>query len=209
MFLSQIFLVIYNIKVIDKIVIIYDILLVGDKMCNVKYIDKNTFEIRDDVFEVDDLIADTIILLNKKGYKTKYCCAGHNDKSIRTGLVNKQETEGDLLKRYDIDVITITKENEKFRIYFRPSSTDIYIMFDKDYLFKTLPKGFKKQGKWDKEKHDYSKTEFDTITMTLSYFNGHTRKTDEAIKEDIKLNNHLLYEWVKSLPDNYIVKDQK
>lgn len=75
-------------------------------------------------------------------------------------------------------------------------------MFDKDYLFETLPKGFKKQGKWDKEKHDYSKTEFDTITMTLSYFNGHTRKADEKIEKELELINKNLLRWAEELPNN-------
>src|SRR5699024_5601752 len=30
-----------------------------------------------DVVELDELIAPTIILLNQKGYFTKYCCSGH------------------------------------------------------------------------------------------------------------------------------------
>lgn len=30
-----------------------------------------------DVVELDELIAPTIILLNLKGYYTKYCCSGH------------------------------------------------------------------------------------------------------------------------------------
>lgn len=30
-----------------------------------------------DVVELDELIAPTIILLNQKGYITKYCCSGH------------------------------------------------------------------------------------------------------------------------------------
>lgn len=30
-----------------------------------------------DVVELDELIAPTIILLNQKGYTTKYCCSGH------------------------------------------------------------------------------------------------------------------------------------
>lgn len=49
-------------------------------------IDRSTFEVYSEVttpevekrsFECDDLIAPVISLLNKKGYKTKFCCAGH------------------------------------------------------------------------------------------------------------------------------------
>jgi len=32
-----------------------------------------------DVVEIDELLIPTIIELNKKGYKTKYCCSGHYD----------------------------------------------------------------------------------------------------------------------------------
>lgn len=44
---------------------------------NHKYIDIKTFDIIDDVFEVDEYIAEAISILNKKGYYTKYCCSGH------------------------------------------------------------------------------------------------------------------------------------
>ena len=44
---------------------------------NHKYINKETFEIVDNIFEVDEDIAETISILNKKGYYTKYCCSGH------------------------------------------------------------------------------------------------------------------------------------
>ena len=50
------------------------------------FIDSKTFkahseitvpEVEDRSFECDDLIAPIISLLNQKGYKTNYCCAGH------------------------------------------------------------------------------------------------------------------------------------
>ena len=34
-------------------------------------------EVESRSFECDELIAPVIELLNKKGYKTKFCCAGH------------------------------------------------------------------------------------------------------------------------------------
>ena len=52
------------------------------------FINKNTFRIhtnlsnyenRDDFFEVDELIAPIISILNLKGYKTRFCCSGHYD----------------------------------------------------------------------------------------------------------------------------------
>lgn len=36
--------------------------------------------------EIDELIAPIISILNKKGYKTEYCCSGHFDRS-RTYIV--------------------------------------------------------------------------------------------------------------------------
>ena len=50
-------------------------------MCNDKIINLETYEIIDDNSKfiiVDSLIADTIVLLNKLGYKTTYCCSGHS-----------------------------------------------------------------------------------------------------------------------------------
>lgn len=49
------------------------------------YINKKDFSIMQsinellvkDYFECDDLMAPAISLLNKKGYKTKFCCSGH------------------------------------------------------------------------------------------------------------------------------------
>lgn len=34
-----------------------------------------------DVCEVDDLIIDAVMVLNKKGWTTEYSCSGHNDES--------------------------------------------------------------------------------------------------------------------------------
>lgn len=41
------------------------------------YSEVTTPEVEQRSFECDDLIAPIISLLNKKGYKTKFCCAGH------------------------------------------------------------------------------------------------------------------------------------
>lgn len=55
------------------------------------YIDSKKFDIYQDIddkrikaslFNVDEFIAPIISILNKKGYKTEYCCSGHYDESI-------------------------------------------------------------------------------------------------------------------------------
>lgn len=41
--------------------------------------DKNTLSFKSpDLVEIDDLMILPVILLNKLGYKTKYCCSGHD-----------------------------------------------------------------------------------------------------------------------------------
>lgn len=46
-----------------------------------KYINTENFEVIENptFFEVDEEIAEAVCILNKKGYKTQYSCAGHND----------------------------------------------------------------------------------------------------------------------------------
>lgn len=48
------------------------------------YISYDDYEISKDPFEngfeVDDLIAPAISILNKKGYRTAFCCSGHPDR---------------------------------------------------------------------------------------------------------------------------------
>ena len=50
---------------------------------NNKYISTDNYEIIENpnFFEVDEEIAETISILNKKGYITLFSCAGHNNKS--------------------------------------------------------------------------------------------------------------------------------
>ncbi|MBQ6501541.1 MAG: hypothetical protein IJI87_09240 [Mogibacterium sp.] len=47
------------------------------------FINQDTYEVTaeptDNHFEVDDLIAPAIAVLNQKGYKTAFCCSGHSD----------------------------------------------------------------------------------------------------------------------------------
>ena len=165
-----------------------------------KYIDTNTFEIKDNIIEVDAQIAETISVLSKKGYKVKACSAGHVNKEIQSVFCSKSEKNTDFLRKYNIDVKTIIEKQDRLHIYFKPASTDIYIMFTKNYHFNKSLKGFKKYLTGNKERRNYSKTGFNTVKKVVPYFRGPIRKSDSEIEKEIAQSNKELLEWAKSLP---------
>ena len=116
------------------IYIVYDEL--GDNMH--KYLNSNTFEIVNDIFEVDKLIAETISILNKKGYHTLYCCSGHvkDPRLYEKYHLHKDELNG----IYDYHIIN--EEDDYVDVLIPYQDTVVYIMFDKKYDFK-LPKDFR------------------------------------------------------------------
>lgn len=144
-----------------------------------KYIDKNTFEIVDNVFEVDEQIADTISILNKKGYLTLYSCSGHV-KDPRLYEKYPIEKADDCCDSFIID-------DKSILIPYL--STRIYILFDKEYSFKTLPKNF------IIENLDCKSIIFKEIDF---YINNIKRKSNDIQKEINESNNDLL-EWAQNL----------
>lgn len=96
------------------------------------YINKTNFKIvsniidriKDDYFECDDNIAISIALLNKKGYKTLYSCAGHPFPGLAEVFNEDPENTND----------------ESNTIVYIPST--FYITFEKAYDFPELPLGF-------------------------------------------------------------------
>lgn len=111
-------------------------------MDNLKFIDTNTWEVIDEpnnLIHVDKDIAETIAILNKKGYKTKASCSGH-PKIELTLLLNKREK----LKNYFYPIeVEYIKELDKVLFYSLVEKVDTYIMFEEVYHFDVLPKGFK------------------------------------------------------------------
>lgn len=98
-----------------------------------------TYNTREDFIEVDELIAIPVQLLNRKGYKTACCCAGHS--------------LGHLFPIPEVknDAITVTE------YAWAPYNTATYITFDKEYDFPFLPEGFIRQK--NKIFKEYNKTE--------------------------------------------------
>ena len=87
-------------------------------------------------------------------------------------MVNKKEDTCDILMPY--------------------TKTLIYVMFDKDYNFKTLPRGFKKYE--------------NTIEMFINYYDSGKRKESNNIDKEIKNANKVLLDWACDLPN---LKDNK
>lgn len=149
---------------------------------NNKYIDKETFEIVDNVFEVDEDIADTISILNKKGYYTKFCCSGH----VKDPRIYEMYKDESILENKDNKIGYMVNIKEDTCYMLMPYTiTKVYIMFDKDYNFKTLPNGFKKYE--------------NTIEMFINYYDRGKRKKSNDIDKEIKDANKILYEWACNL----------
>lgn len=172
-----------------------------EKLFAKKYIDSDTFEIRDNVFEVDGLMAEAISILNKKGYKTRYCCSGHIDNSIHSIKLENDKVEN-IIKTEDTQY-EIVKKGDYSIVYFKTPGTRTYIMFDKDYNFKTIPKGFEKENKTELKDGRYIdvEDEYDVIYKMVYFYSDGVMKDEEVILNEIYDNNKLFLEWAKGLPE--------
>ena len=145
---------------------------------NHKYINSKTFEIVDDVFEVDEDIAEAISILNKKGYHTKYCCSGH--------VKDPRLYESYPLEKVENKNLGYIIDDEKILMPY--TCTTLYIMFDKEYNFPNIPANFIKDD--------------NVIECFIDYYDNDNKKSSKTIDEEIKHANTTLLNWVKSLPKN-------
>lgn len=153
---------------------------------NHKYINTKTFDIIDNVFEVDEDIAESISLLNKKGYYTRYSCSGHV-KDPRMYEMYKVNKSGEF---DDKDLGFIVEDNKDYYQILMPNRyTSIYVMFDKKYKFDNLPDVF-----------NILDEEVTTIYKDIMYYENNIKKNSNDIESEIKKFNIKLLEWVKSLP---------
>jgi hypothetical protein len=111
------------------------------------FINKQTWEIcnynsrsnydKNEYFEVDEFISLAIVELNKKGYKTSFCCSGHifDDLSELKMVPNSNVIVNGVF--YEAAEDSETKEYD-----FIQSNGNCYISFGTYYNFSDLPKGF-------------------------------------------------------------------
>lgn len=153
---------------------------------NHKYIDIKTFDIVNNVFEIDEDIAESISLLNKKGYYTRYSCSGHVKDSRMYEMYRVKKSE----KLDDKDLGFIVKYNkDDYEILMPNRYTSIYVMFDKKYEFDNLPDGFY-----------ILDDEVTTIYKDIMYYENNIKKKSNDIQSEIDKSNYELLEWVKTLP---------
>lgn len=166
----------------------------------------------DDYFEVDDLIALPIQALNKKGYKTLFCCAGHAFDELNEAFCLEETTveQSPFVGTFKVEKVCAEEDGKRsFRILFRQSNRTAYIVFDNGIKLPNLPKGFCLDGNAEDGDHPIKVAAIDedgneipsplegTIRMTACYENDlPVYKFYAKVLEDMTC----LYEWVLALP---------
>lgn len=167
-----------------------------------KYINSKTYELDKDIFEVDELMTDSIILLNKKGYKTENCCQGHYSQQIHKMKCNNDNID-EIIKINNLKEYDVIEKDGEYILYFSDIDTRIYINFKSAYLFNNLPKGFNKTKKWDENSKKWvidTSTNVSGIEKYINFYNNNQKKNIDEIKKEIEQSNKDIYGWVKELP---------
>ena len=168
-----------------------------------KYLDVEKLEYNDKIVEIDDDISDTILELNKKGYKTYACCSGHSKVEFYECTVPLTDKEKILKDGY-----AIIEESDMIYAAFPNISTYCYIKFDNSYNFESIPDGFKYETKEEayneykkyKEQKNIDITFGDSISRLINFFDEDgNRKEKEIIEKEIKEVNKILLNWSKNL----------
>ena len=158
-------------------------------------IDKESFEVctnaedHPKVFVCDKLIAPTVALLNKKGYKTFASCSGHYKIEFYEYL-NEDIKNLDEYQKYN-DVIIKKVRDDSFDYWLEVSKTENYILFAKEYKFDTLPEGFKVE--YDPRTHIWSEISF--------YDENNEQRKRSDIQNEIEDKCNRLKEWAECLPN--------
>ena len=154
-------------------------------MNNNKIINLETCEVIDDskYIIVDELIANTIAILNKLGYKTKYSCSGHCTLPKKELFVNCNINFINNVNKDDI----VEVKKDSFDYWHEWTYTGIYILFEKKYEFKNLPEGFV--------------LEDNDISRKIDFYENQKRRKIGDIQREIEKYNKILYDWASNLPN--------
>lgn len=123
---------------------------------------------------IDELIAYPLAILNNKGYITEFSCSGH--KFIATSYLESEKTINPDSK---IIFSEYAKEYDSICIYEYLPSDEMYVLFEKEHNFKSLPDHWKLDGK----------KLFVKINSSLGHFNFYRNIIDEAEKLTIWAND--------------------
>lgn len=132
-----------------------------------------------DYFEVDENIALVISMLNKKGYRTTYCCSGHAFPDI---IEFRSDNKEDFDCLIFCDLQEIRYENGMYKAFDKGNAKCCYISFAEDYSFSELPEGFTYDGNYKSIEKEFT-CESDTYDLI------------QEVVDTMKA----LYEWVKGL----------
>ena len=173
-----------------------------------KYLDLNKLEYSDSIVEIDDLIAETVLELNKKGYITYACCSGHSDQRTYSSYAQIKKKDEVIKEGYAI------YGEDASNVYYTvlKNGFNTYIKFDGPYNFETIPEGFTYETAEEAYKKLQILIETDAISesegivcgdsisreIKLIDSNGKMR-TDEEVNKEIDEANKILLEWSKSL----------
>lgn len=162
-------------------------------MDNLQFIDTETWELIDEpesVIHADKDIAETIAILNKKGYKTRASCSGHTRYEL-TPWFDKKEN----LKNYPVVVgIEESENSDQVNFYILQTGYSTYVSFSEIYEFEILPEGFR---------YEVDDNEHCTIRKRLKLLDDNNKICSmEEVSNRLKNTNKSLLEWAKTLKNN-------
>ena len=164
---------------------------------DIVYLDDN-FEISKlpTEIEVDEQIVDIIINLNKKGYKTKFCCSGHYKvyPIIKDKLVKKDYTKKELNSILNVEPMKLINEDEEYCYYecCQTTATNCYISFEKEIELPFYPVGF--------TYNNDNNSLYCRILIYEDWKKSNKPRSETEVNLDIKNANEQLKTWVEKLP---------
>ena len=152
-------------------------------------------------FFVDELIAETVSILNKKGYKTAFSCSGHlykNDEPI------KVPQSKEILKIVPDRIKHLTPENGFFKcgedddnlyFYYKGVCSTPQLFFERGIEIPSVPEGFVKK----EEDDNFGISIFAKPVKCIIENNEYRYLTREEASNYLRKMNHNLLEWANQL----------